>query len=485
MFNTIISNFHLEKILWIIKTKMKYIILYLLISALAFGAYASFTQKSTYVASISFYVYSNPDYVQDTNVNLSSTEISQAKTLLDSYMLILKSSTFLNSVKEKTGLNQYSISALKSRISAAAVSNTAVFTVSVYDANPVNAMNIANAIGDLAPDQIIRVVKSGGIEVLDAAELPTVPYASTNVIKYVAIGAAIGFLLSLLYFLIKGLMDTTVRRMYEIEDMFTIPILGTVPIIDYGKKDKKKDAKKDAKKSNVILEDSSSFMVKESYSNIRANLLFTGKGEKCPVYAITSADTGEGKTLNAINLAISYAQLGKKVLLVDSDMRKSSMSSILNISSKEGLSQYLGGVTDKVEVIRKQENLDVILAGYQPPNPAELLESKRWIDLLNQYKQEYDVVFIDLPPLGIVSDALSMVQYATAYILVIREKLSKFERERMIVQKLEPLEANICGFIYNGISVKSPDYNYKKYGKEYSSSGNSNSEKTEGVLQQG
>lgn len=457
MFKTILSNFHLEKILWIIKSKLKYMILAGLVCAMLGSAFAYFNQSSLYQARISFYVYSNPEYVTDTGVNLSTNEISSAKSLLDSYMQILKSTTFLNKVIDALDLEQYGYTAtyLKSHIGASAVSNTTVFYVNVLDENPILAMEIANTIGELAPSEIIRIVKSGGIQVLDEAILPTTPYSATSVFKYAVLGGAAGFIIVAFIAMLKGLLDTTVRRKYEIEDMFTIPIIGTVPLVIPQKN----------QKVDVILGKESPFVIKESYNDIRANLLYTARGQKCPVYAITSADTNEGKSLNSLNIAISYAQIGKKVLLIDADMRRSKFKKILGVENvKTGLSEYLAGIGSKIDVIKQQDNLDIVTSGGFPPNPSELLTSSRWEEFITQSKENYDVIFVDLPPLGIVSDALALVDVATAYILVVREKVTKFEREKMIVQKLEPLNANICGFVYNGISMKSPDYNYRHYG---------------------
>ena len=457
MFKTILSNFHLEKILWIIKSKLKYMILAGLVCAMLGSAFAYFNQSSLYQARISFYVYSNPEYVTDTGVNLSTNEISSAKSLLDSYMQILKSTTFLNKVIDALDLEQYGYTAtyLKSHIGASAVSNTTVFYVNVLDENPILAMEIANTIGELAPSEIIRIVKSGGIQVLDEAVLPTTPYSATSVFKYALLGGAAGFIIVAFIAMLKGLLDTTVRRKYEIEDMFTIPIIGTVPLVIPQKN----------QKPDVILREESPFVIKEAYNDIRANLLYTARGQKCPVYAITSADMNEGKSLNSLNIAISYAQIGKKVLLIDADMRRSKFKKILGIDNvKTGLSEYLAGINQKLDIIKQQDNLDIVTSGGFPPNPSELLTSSRWEEFINKSKESYDVIFVDLPPLGIVSDALALVDIATAYILVVREKVTKFEREKMIVQKLEPLNANICGFVYNGISMKSPDYNYRHYG---------------------
>lgn len=459
MFKIILANFHLEKILWIVKTKIKYMIMAALVCAAVLGGFAFLTQKSTYRAKISFYVYSNPDYVSDTGVNISSSDISSAKQLLNSYMQIINSDNFLQQVIDTANLsNSYSIAALRSEIHAEAVEGTAVFYVTVYDSDAVNAMNIANAIGKLAPDKVISIVKAGGIEVLDSAALPTVPYQSTSVIKYAALGGGAGFIIAAFVCILRGLCNTVVRRKYEIEDLFTIPILGEVPQIE---------PKEGETKVNVYLNDKSEFTYKEAYNNIRTNLLFTSKGQKCPVYAFTSADTFEGKSMNIINTGIAYAQVDKKVLVIDADMRKSAMAERLGYLKKEGLSEYLAGITDQLVITHMGNGIDVVFSGSMPPNPSELLMSEKWKEILDEYKKKYDVILVDLPPLGIVSDALALVDQATGYIIVVRENVTHFERTELVVRKLEPLNANICGIIYNGISMSSPDYRYKSYGKEY------------------
>jgi capsular exopolysaccharide synthesis family protein len=258
--------------------------------------------------------------------------------------------------------------------------------------------------------------------------------------------------------LLIGLLDTTIRKKFEIRDMFTIPILGEVPLLLSESKKNKVDK---------VLSNDSPFALREAYNSIRTNLRFTGRCKKCPVYAITSSDAAEGKTLNALNLAISFTQIGKKILMIDADMRKSSISSLLDIELIDGLSEYLAGIVDTPFIIEYHTNLFVISSGEIPPNPTELLSGNRWHDLLENSKKEYDAIFIDLPPAGIVSDALLLTKDVTSYILIVREKVTKFDREQMLVRKLEGLGASICGFIYNGISMKSQDYTYKYYGKEY------------------
>ncbi|BCN29014.1 polysaccharide biosynthesis tyrosine autokinase [Anaeromicropila herbilytica] len=457
MFETLLTNFYFDKIIQIIKNKLKYIILISILFALAGGAYGTYYKSSTYVGQISFYVYSNKDYISDSSVNINSLDFTQAKNLVSSYMQILRSNTFLERVQKELGIS-YSVDYLRSNISAVSIEDTAVFSVNVYNPNPEDAMNIANAIGELAPNEIIRIVKSGGIEVLDKAELPTVPYQSTSVTKLILIGALGGLVLAFVLFLSFGLLDTTIQKRKDIEDIFKIPILGDVPLMIASSK---------KHEINKILSLDSPFGLREAYNNIRANLRLTGNLKRCPVYAITSADSAEGKTLNAVNIAISYTQIDKKVLLIDADMRKRSMSTMLDIDESDGLSEYLAGIVDTQPIIQYLDNLFVISAGMMPPNPADLLSSSRWNELLEYCKKEFDVIFIDLPPVGIVSDALLLSNSTTAYLLITREKVSKFDREKKVVLQLEALKANICGFIYNGISMKSKDYTYNKYGKDY------------------
>ncbi len=462
MLKIIINNFHLEKIFWIIKKNLKYMILIGFIVGVLAGGATFLTRRSVYAAQISLYVYSNPDYINDSGVNLSSSDLTQASSLLNSYMQILKSKSFLKSVIEEAELDPlyYTPGILAENIKASAVSGTAVFKVTVYDTNPYNAMTIANIIGKLAPDKIVSIVKSGGIEVLDEATLPTAPYESTSVLLMAIIGVFAGAFLSAMVFLVLGMRDTRYRRVYEVQDMFNIPILGTVPLIL---------EKNEAGEDNVILNENSSFVLKEAYNDVRTNLLFLGKGDKCPVFVITGADYDEGKTTSSINVSISFSQMGKKTLLIDGDLRNGNIAAECKLSDEPGLSEYLAGISD-IHINRNViENLDVITTGKFPPNPTDLLICDKWKKFIEEQKEKYDVIIIDTPSIGIVSDGIELASVATAFVIVIREMVTKFEREEMIVRRLEAIDANICGFIYNAISVKSEDYNHKDYanGGEY------------------
>ena len=205
-------------------------------------------------------------------------------------------------------------------------------------------------------------------------------------------------------------------------------------------------SKSDPKK---ILCSSSSFNVKEAYNSIRTNLLFIQQGEKCPV---------------------SFAQMGKKTLLIDSDMRNPTMHRMFSIPVKNGLSEILAGMTDNISVSKTGiENLSVLTAGKIPPNPAELLSSNRMDKLLDFVREHYDCVFIDTPPINIVTDSTLFAQKVTGYILIVKADTTNITDVKTTVSNLEQIEANILGFVLNDINSDKKKYYsyYRKYNYNY------------------
>lgn len=233
------------------------------------------------------------------------------------------------------------------------------------------------------------------------------------------------------------------------------------------KKDKKTSkvsrfSKEDQKK---ILCGDSPFVVKEAYSSIRTNLLFFQQGEECPVFIITSPTANNGKSINSINMAVSFAQMGKKTLLIDADMRNPTIHRLFSIPVKNGLSEILAGLTDNITVSKTDiENLSVLTAGKIPPNPAELLASSRTDKLLSFVKQHYDCVFIDTPPVNLVTDPTSFATKSTGYIMIIKAGVTDTQNTRKAVESLTSLGANIVGFVLND-TVESNGMKYYSYGK--------------------
>lgn len=243
---------------------------------------------------------------------------------------------------------------------------------------------------------------------------------------------------------------------------------------DFKKRGKKRNAKagfsKDDQKKMLCAD--SPFIVKEAYNAIRTNLLFSQQGEKCPVFVITSPTANNGKSINAINMAISLAQMGKRTLLIDADMRNPTIHRMFSIPVKNGLSEILAGLTDNITVSKTDvENLSVLTAGKIPPNPTELLSSSRMDKLLDFVKAHYDCVFIDTPPVNLVTDSTSFSSKATGYILVIKSVTTDIQEVKVTVSTLQHINANIVGFVLNDVNAKNKRYSlyYKKgYRSKYS-----------------
>ena len=204
----------------------------------------------------------------------------------------------------------------------------------------------------------------------------------------------------------------------------------------------------------------------EAYRTLRTNIQYSSFDKKVKSIVITSAEPGEGKSTTCSNLAISFAQNGEKVILIDCDLRKPSMHKIFKISNIEGLSDILIG-KEKFENIVKQdiENLYLLPAGKIPPNPAEMLGSKNMEKLLEKLKQEFDIIILDTAPLQAVTDAQILSTKTDATILVVKSNVTKKESILKTKKLLEKVEANIIGTILNGVEEKRGKY-YHYYGND-------------------
>ncbi len=227
-----------------------------------------------------------------------------------------------------------------------------------------------------------------------------------------------------------------------------------------------------------------SFAGKEAYKRLRTNLQFSFPENEggCSVVGITSSQPAEGKSLTSINLAFSLAQLNKRVLLIDADMRRSSIDTKLGIDAKPGLSNLLTDVNNSGGTIKEYVPEDesvgfsIIPAGDVPPNPSELLNSDRMARLIAKLRTMYDFIVIDLPPVGAVVDAQTVSNLVDGMLVVLREDhTSKYVLEEC-VQQLTLTNTKILGFVVNGsVDGASKGSSYGKYGKYgyYSNSYNS------------
>ena len=232
----------------------------------------------------------------------------------------------------------------------------------------------------------------------------------------------------------------------------------------FGNKRKKTVFNSESKKT---LHENLEFTATEQYKLIRANLDFTlPENEKCPVIGVTSAMRGEGKSTTAINLSYVFAERGSKVLLIDGDLRIPSIAKKLDIESSPGLADLLRGKGAQVSEFKSHllSNWFVLPSGDIPPNPSELLGSNRMKNVLDQLREVFDYIIIDLPPVNIVSDAVSISSHISGMIVVIREEYTEKKELEHCVRQLKLSNVNVLGCVLNGAKSGGGSYSkYKKY----------------------
>ena len=204
--------------------------------------------------------------------------------------------------------------------------------------------------------------------------------------------------------------------------------------------------------------------ISEAYRTIRTGIEFSNLDKDLKIICITSSKKDEGKTTVLSNLGVSFAKIDKKVLLIDADLRNPSISKMFDTSNTQGLMDILLGKRNIQDCIKKtkQENLYILTGGTIPPNPAEVLSSKKMSEFIESIKDEYDYIFIDSPPVGVVSDASIISAYSDGVIFVVGANEVDSNLAKIAKERLDSVKANIVGVILNKfkIDTNSEYYNY-------------------------
>lgn len=215
-----------------------------------------------------------------------------------------------------------------------------------------------------------------------------------------------------------------------------------------------------------ILREDSGFAVIEMYKMIRTNLLFTIPKSNCSKIIISSSGPGEGKSINCCNLAITMAQNNARVLIMDCDLRKPSIHRLLKKRGVPGLSELLVGMNTLEECIQPSgyQNLDVLVSGTVPPNPAELLGSEFIEEVLESLSHKYEYILMDTPPINLVTDALVLSPRADGVVLVVRQNRTTHSDLRQALSGLNFGMAKVLGIILNDVEEGGRVGYHQKYG---------------------
>ena len=429
-----------------------------------------------YQSSVMFYVNNNSMSLGDAALSITSSDISASRGLVESYIVILNARETLIDVIDYAGIEREYLE-VKDMLTAEAVNDTEIFKVIVTNPDPQEAEKIASAIAYILPKRISSIIEGSSAKIVDSAIIAANP-SSPSYVKNVVIGFLMGFFLSAGAVTLWAVLDITIRTEEDITQNCKYPILAAVPDMEAPSKggydysydrDRKKQAIQTGKKPQIIGSDIS-FSAAEAYKLLRTKLQFSFADEASShVIGISSSMSGEGKSVSAANLAYSLSQLGKKVILIDCDMRRPTVAEKLNLKKTPGLSNFLTGQVGTDQLIQPcglkgDENaFYVITAGHNPPNPIELLSSVRMVKILSSLRKLFDYIILDLPPVGEVSDALAVAGQTDGVLLVVRQDRCNHVALNDTIRQFEFVDAKILGVIYNSIKEGSGKYGYNKY----------------------
>ncbi len=302
--------------------------------------------------------------------------------------------------------------------------------------------------------QITEVQESGGISILETARLPKKPNTISRVKKSVLF-FILGVLIAIGSGFVVDYVDSAVRDEFEITRISGLPILGRIPVVENDKKSKNRG------NLFVLTEEESRSHIAEAFRSLRANIKLS-RAEGFPSsILITGPDTGSGKSMVAINLALSFVSSGKKVLLVDTDLRRPAIEKYLKIKRKKGLTELLINEEKEFRPL-SIDGLKVIPSGVLPPNPSELLDSDRMKELLNRWEKEYDIVLLDSPPLMTVSDSRILAVEVEETLLVAAYGKTNRHLIAQTSELLKQLSIKALGYILNKVDIHK-EYGYYGY----------------------
>ena len=301
-------------------------------------------------------------------------------------------------------------------------------------------------------------LKTSNIRVVDAAETPRGPVSpNTRNNLLLALFGGATFAAGLAFFF--EYLDNRIKGPDEIKQHLGLPFLGMVPALF------------DKALENPLISNGVPNNFSESFRNVRTNLLFSSAEEGGRSVVITSTGPGEGKTAVATNLAVALAQAGLRVLIVDADMRKPRVHTVFGQSQEPGLSNVLVGNAKASEAVHTTTvtGLWVMPAGVPPPNPAELLGSKRFKDFLASLSQHFDWVVIDTPPVMAVTDSSVVAHMATGVLFVVGAEMTSRHAAQRALEQLEQARAKFIGVVLNRVDLQHNAYYYSQYyRREYS-----------------
>ncbi len=335
------------------------------------------------------------------------------------------------------------------------------------EATEVLATALAENINDILSDK-------GFFEQADIRLLEN-PSAATqyepSVMRNALLGALLGLVLTYVIALLIMMKFGTINKEEELAEAAGVPFLAQIA----RRQTTEHKHEVGVRSPKLISEEGTPFALEEAYRTLRTNLIYAVANEETPIYGILSGDPHEGKSLTSANLAIAFAQIGRRTLLVDCDLRLPTQYKLFGFDATvPGVTDYMAGVTAEPNVVASGvPNLSIFLSGHPAPDPTALLHNERFASFLEQMKTQYDCIVVDLPPVRTVPDALIVAPYTTGVVLVSKAGEASYRGVKETMALLDNVKATKLGCVLNAVALKSKKrfgnhrynyyYNYYNY----------------------
>lgn len=433
----------------------RYIVAFIVVIALAVGGIAVYDlnfKKPVYQARTTV-VIAKSDTAEG-SVGTTLNDVNMSQKLATTYSEIAKSELVLNQVIENLGLHT-DVKSLSKNLTIKPVDDTSILSITVKNADARLSAVIANEIASVFSKEVASIFNIENVKQLSVATTPDAP-ANNTLTRDLILAAVIGGLAVAGFAFLRFYLDDTVKHNDDTEKTIGLPVTGCVS---------KSEIKVKQPGSELVVDKLPKAIVSENIKSLRTNLQFASVDKDLKTVLVTSVNASEGKSFVSANLAISFAQADKKVLLVDCDLRKGRLHKMLGIANTSGFSNLLtSDLRNLGKYVRPTniKNLDVITCGAYPPNPSELLASKKNKRLIKMLSSYYDVIIFDGAPVGGLADSVILSSLVDETIIVVKDANTSRADLVGVKDALNKVGAQVAGVVFNMVNRKSSKY-YSSY----------------------
>lgn len=404
---------NIKDILYIVTKRFWVVLIFMLIAAVAARQYAIYSYSPTYTTTTSLLVNYSSEVNATTSAESYADDIDLSRDFVDSYAAIIDSNRVMELAVQKLGMD-ISASDLNGYVSVSTDKNAGLLYLKVTNSDPQTALDISNAVIEVAPQILTEYISLGSIKVLDPAEFPEVA-ARPSTTKNIIIGALLGFVVGVALLVLLMLMKPTIMRTHDIKSRIGLKVLGSIPHI-------KKSRWRGKKKVPQITKPKITSNFYEAIKSLRTNVLYLSEKKDIHAILISGAAENEGKTTTAVNLALSLSSQ-YKVLIIDADLHKPSIARELRTSVKNNVSlKFLLDYPERYQnYVKVSPQTELSVLTFKKINEEEdIFKVAQLKELLRIIKEDYDYIIIDSPP-SQYADATIIAQAVDAVVLAVRQ----------------------------------------------------------------